>query len=109
MAEETDRSDRTEEPTPRRLEEARKQGDIAKSIDLSSWATLAGTAGVLMVMGSWMARDLSQRLLPFIAEPDVFHLENGGAVGVMRMASLAAVPSLAVVLGAAAVSGVAGN
>lgn len=109
MAEDEDRSNRTEDPTPRRLEEARRQGDVAKSIDLTSWSTLAGTAGALVLAGGWMAQDLTQRLLPFIERPDSFQLEDGGAVGVLRMAVMAAAPVLAVVVGAAAVSGIAGN
>ncbi len=109
MAEENDQSSRTEEPTPRRLEEARRRGEVAKSTDLTSWATLAGTAGVLTVLGGWMAQSLASGLLPFLEHPDVFELEGGGAVSVLRMAVLAAAPALAVVLGAAALAGIAGN
>ena len=64
MAEDNDQSSRTEEPTPRRLEEARRHGDVVKSMDLTSWATLAGTAGVLATLGGWMAQDLSRRSRP---------------------------------------------
>ena len=109
MAEDTDQSTRTEEPTQRKLDEARSRGEVVKSMDLSSWATLAGTAGALAMLGGWMARDLSQRLLPFIERPDSFELQDGGAVQVLRMAVFAAAPALAVVLGSAAISGVAGN
>lgn len=109
MAEESDPSSKTEEATPRRLEEARRHGDVAKSADLASWASLAGVAGTIAIAGGWLCRDLAQRLLPFLAQPDAFTLENGGAVQVFRLAVTAAAPALIVVLGAGMASGVAGN
>lgn len=41
MAEEN-KDQKTQEPTPRRKEKARKDGDIARSKDLTLWATLVG-------------------------------------------------------------------
>ncbi len=109
MAEGDDPSSRTEEPTSRRLEEARSRGEVAKSSDFAQWASFAGAAGAIAIAGGWMTRDLANRLLPFIAMPDAFDLEHGGAQDVLRLALLAAAPALAVVLSAAAISGVAGN
>ena len=37
MADEQDQSQKTEDPTQKRLEEARKKGDIAKSQDVPIW------------------------------------------------------------------------
>ena len=109
MAEDDDASSRTEEPTSRRLEEARERGEVAKSVDFAHWASFAGAAGAIAITGGWMTRDLANRLVPFISEPQAFDLENGGAVGVLRIAVMAAAPAVAVILGAAAVSGAAGN
>ena len=109
MAEDDEQSSKTEDATPRRLEEARKRGDVAKSSDFSSWASFAGTAGVLAIGGGWMARDLAMRLLPFFEHPDAFVLQNGGAQGVMRLSIQAGLPAVALVLGAGMICGVAGN
>ena len=109
MAEENDPSSKTEEATPRRLEEARRQGNVAKSADLATWATMAGVASAVAVAGGWLARDLALKLLPFLAQPDAFVLENGGAVEVFRLALNAAAPALLVVLGMGVACGVAGN
>src|SRR5215469_12385007 len=107
--EDDDPSSKTEEPTQRRLDDARRRGEVAKSADLSSWASFAGCAGVVAMAGGWMCQDLARKLLPFIAQPDQFALENGGAVGVARMAVNAMLPAVALILGAGMVSGVAGN
>ncbi|MGN9066613.1 EscU/YscU/HrcU family type III secretion system export apparatus switch protein [Ligilactobacillus agilis] len=40
-----DKSDKTEKPTPRRIREARKEGQVAKSQDLGAAAVLLGLAG----------------------------------------------------------------
>lgn len=47
-------SDKTEEPTEHKLQEARKKGQIFKSQEVISTFMLLITAGVLMNMGGWM-------------------------------------------------------
>lgn len=108
MAEEADAHSKTEDPTARRLDEARKKGDVAKTPDLPAWMSLCAAAAVLALTSSWMARDMMTALAPFIAHPETIALENGGAIMVMRQALLAAAPAI-LVMGAAALAGVAGN
>ena len=109
MAEDTDQASKTEEPTSRRLEEARKQGDVAKSADLASWASLAGATGAVAIAGGWACRDLAGRLLPFLASAGDVDLTGGGAVDVFRRALSAAAPIMMLTLGAGMACGVAGN
>jgi len=108
MAEE-DAESKTEEPTGRKLDEARRKGDVAKSMDLSSWSTLAGVSGALLVTGGWMAQRLAGQLRPFLSMPEAIDLHHGGAAEVMRYAVMAALPVIAVVMSASAASGVFGN
>ena len=109
MAEESDSGSKTEEATPRKLEEARKRGEVAKSADLASWASLAGAGSVLAIAGGWMIRDLAMKLLPFIAHPDAYDLVGGDGVKVMREALLACMPTIVMVMGATVLAGVFGN
>lgn len=53
MAEETDLS-RTEPASPRRLQEARRKGDVPRSSEFSAWLVLAAVLGAL----SWQATPL---------------------------------------------------
>lgn len=46
-------SDKTEKPTPRRLSEARKKGQVAKSTDLNSAIVLGGVALILAMYGAY--------------------------------------------------------
>ena len=48
MADERDANERTEDPTPRRLEEAIRRGDVVKSTEVNTWFLIAG--GTLMIM-----------------------------------------------------------
>ena len=106
---ESDSSTKTEEASPRKLEEARKRGEVAKSIDVPAFATLAAAAGFLAIAGGWMSRDLAAQLLPFVAHPDQFDLSGDGGVIVMRRALLALAPIVIGVMSAAALAGVGGN
>ena len=42
MSENQDESQKTEEPTPRKLEEARKKGQVSNSKEVTSFAILLG-------------------------------------------------------------------
>jgi flagellar biosynthetic protein FlhB len=109
MAEENEGASKTEEPTPRKLQQAREKGDVAKTPDLPQLASLAASAAVILMAGGWMAQHLAFALLPFIARPDAISLQGNGAVEVARIAIMAAAPILLAVMVAAGLAGAAGN
>jgi flagellar biosynthetic protein FlhB len=109
MAEDTDPDSKTEDATSKRLEEARRRGDVAKSPDVPQWASLAAVAGVLIVGGGSMANGVMLGLVPFVAHPAEFTLENNGGIVVMRQAMGVAMPVVAAILLTATIGGVAGN
>ncbi|MFN3523230.1 MAG: flagellar biosynthesis protein FlhB [Phenylobacterium sp.] len=109
MAEENDAASKTEDPTPRKLEQAREKGEVAKTPDLAPLAAMAAAAAVLALGGGYLLRNLAMALLPFIAHPEAIPLGGAGGLGVARMAMLAAAPILAAVLLTAAAAGAAGN
>lgn len=108
MADE-DASSKTEEPTAKKLEDARKKGDVAKTQDLPQLFSLAAVAGVILMGGGWLATDMTEKLLPFIAHPEAMDLSGTGGVGIAQQATMAAMPALIVVMVAAALAGMAGN
>ena len=109
MAEENEGASKTEEPTPRKLEEARRRGEVVRSQDVSQLASLLGAFGVLAVGGGWFVRDMAARLLPFIAHPQDMDATGGGIMLVAQEAGWAAAPVIIAVMGGAALAGVAGN
>ncbi len=109
MAEEPDSGSKTEEATPRKLEEARRRGEVPKSSDLTQWASLTGAVGVVILAGGTMSTHLALQLQPFIEHPQSYDLSNGGGAMVMRTALMAAAPIIFAVMGGAAVAGAFGN
>ncbi len=109
MAEDTDPDSKTEDPTGKRLEDARRKGDVAKSPDVPQWSSLAAVFGVMCIAGPPMADNLMRALTPFIAHPDAFPLENNGGVQVMRLALMAALPMVLAVLLTGTLAGMFAN
>lgn len=58
MADDSDQDDKTEAATPRRLEKAREEGQVARSRELSTFLLLAGGVGGLWAMGSTLYAQL---------------------------------------------------
>jgi len=106
---EQDGSDKSEAPSAKKLEEARRHGDVAKSPDVATWASLAAVVAVIATMGGTMARDMALKLRPFIEHPDAFDISGGGGASIMHQAVMAAAPVLITVMASAALAGAAGN
>ena len=109
MTDTNDAASRTEEPTPRKLQQARERGEVVKTPDLAALASLSAAAAVAALAGGWLCRNLADALTPFLASPDSMNLEGGGATQVMRGAIMAAAPVIGAVVLAACAAGVAGN
>lgn len=54
----SDSQQRTERATPKRLEEARRRGQVPRSVDLSAAAVVATTAGALLALGTTLGGEL---------------------------------------------------
>ena len=65
MAEEDD-SQKTEDPTDRKLAKAREEGQVAQSQEIKSWMILMGGAGMLLFLAPAMARDITAICQRFI-------------------------------------------
>lgn len=109
MAEGDDAASKTEDATPKRLSDARGDGDVARSPELSQTAALAGAFGAVAIGGGALARHLADGLLPFIAHPDTIEVHGEAGAAVAWAVAQAAWPCLAAVLGATALAGVGSN
>ena len=96
MAEDTDQASKTEEPSAKRLSEARDKGDTPKSPDVAPLATLTAASVVCMMYGGDITRNIMFQLLPFIAHPDAIDLSGAGGQGVYLSVLKACAPVLAV-------------
>jgi len=79
-------SERTEDPTQKRLEDALKRGDVAKSQEVNAWFVIAGAALILAAFAPAMAGNLAATLRGLLA--------NAHAIAVDGRALLALVGKL---------------
>ncbi len=104
-----DDSLKTEEPTPRRLEEAREKGQVAKSQEVGHWFMILALAMIIALLAPQAAARLTDALEGLIARAHLFPLDQGGLgrlLGslVLEVSLVLALP-LAVVVIAAVLSG----
>jgi flagellar biosynthetic protein FlhB len=111
LAEGADPESKTEEASPRKLEEARKKGDVAKSPDVAAAMSLAGAAAVLLLGGGYFSQQMAEDMLPFLAEPHAMigGLQAGAGLEIGMRAVWAVTPFLAALMLAVIVGGVGGN
>jgi len=111
LADGPDPESKTEEATPRKLEQARKKGDVAKSPDVAQALSLAGAAWVLLAGGGMFATQIAEGLMPFVSQPHAMigGLEAGAGIEIGMRAVWVVTPFLAAVSFAVILGGVGGN
>jgi flagellar biosynthesis protein FlhB len=67
MAESSQGGERTEEPSQRRLQEARERGQVPRSRELTNFATMIGGSMALITMGSFLAGRMSGLMRQFMS------------------------------------------
>ncbi|QFT31288.1 flagellar biosynthesis protein FlhB [Roseibium porphyridii] len=66
MADNTDDSEKTEDPTQKRLRDAHQKGDVPKSQEVSTWFTLAGATLMIAIFAPGTAVSLGELLKGYI-------------------------------------------
>ncbi|MEE4202305.1 MAG: flagellar biosynthesis protein FlhB [Halieaceae bacterium] len=114
MAEEQTGQERTEEPTERRLSEARKKGQVPRSRELNTLLVLLTCSLALWVMGSWAMGGIS-RLLDAGLTPSAEAMKDPALVpqhltqimlsGVVLLLPILAISLIAALFGPASMGG----
>jgi flagellar biosynthesis protein FlhB len=100
VAEENSESnERTEDPTPRRLEEALRRGDVVKSMEVNTWFTIAGGTLAIIVFAAPMASSLQATFRGLIAKSYQIPTDGPALTALMKtlafdIAAAAGVPLL---------------
>ena len=83
MSDQADDAQKTEEPTAKKIEDARKRGNVARSMEVNTWLMLfAGTIIVALVAPKLMV-DIRSIALTFIERPHEYGLEIGNLPGLL--------------------------
>lgn len=81
MAEQDD--DKTEAPTPRRLEQAREKGDIVYSAEVGAALSLIAATAIVAFMSGPVMTQLAQGFVGFLAMPDQLSAEPASLRAIM--------------------------
>ena len=107
MADESDTSDKTEDPTQKRLDDAHERGDVAKSQEINTWFIIAGGTLVLSTFSGSVGGGILMPLRNLIAKSWMLHTDGASllllaqSLGYVLMAALG-VPFLMLALAAIA-------
>ncbi|HVA12295.1 MAG TPA: flagellar biosynthesis protein FlhB [Stellaceae bacterium] len=107
MADEADDSEKTEDPTQKKLDEALQHGDVAKSQEINTWFLMAAGTLVLMSFSGNMGTSLSIMMRGLLANSYQISVDGPAlphlfAIIALRMLAAVAVPGLLFVLAALA-------
>jgi flagellar biosynthetic protein FlhB len=109
MAENTEQDDRTEEPTQRKLDEAIKRGDVAKSVEINTLFVLAAfTLGVMLLSPS-QSRNLALDLRGYLMNAHLVPQDGAGLLAVAQNALKVAFAALLLPAAALSAAGLMGG
>lgn len=102
-----DKSSKTEEPTPRKLEDARKKGQVVQSREINHFFMMLAFTGIVSILAPYMGRDYINIMQPFLTKPDEIPMEGTAIISMVREVLVAvfiliAVPILILIIAALA-------
>lgn len=78
-----DDDDKTEEPTPRKLEQAREKGDIIYTPEVGSALSLIALTAVVSFMAGPIASQMAHAFIGFLAMPEQFSTQPGALEAIL--------------------------
>jgi flagellar biosynthetic protein FlhB len=102
-------SDRTEDPTQKRLDEALGRGDVVKSQEVSTWFVLGGGALMLSIFSGSMSGGLTTTFRGFIANAHQIPVDGRALVSLAARIELEVLTTIALPLAVLVLAAVAGN
>jgi len=109
MADERDDTERSEDPTQKRLDEALERGDVAKSQEVNTWFVIACATLILMMFSGSMSNGITSTLRGLIANSYAIRVDGIGFVGVVSKLGSEVIAAMAIPFLLLALAAVGGN
>src|SRR5918997_130544 len=109
MAEEQDQSEKTEDPTQKRRDDALQRGDVVKSQEVNTWFVLTGGLLALFAFGGLAVSGLRTTLRGLIGNAHTVNTDSGGLLKLTERLGLETLAALAIPFLVLALAAVAGN
>jgi flagellar biosynthesis protein FlhB len=107
MAGEQDEASKTEEPTAKRMDDARKRGQVAVSREINSWFVLLAATLTIAAFASTLAGQTKTLLLTFLSEAHRLRIEHGTIRDLILELCVAMIIAIGPIIGAVVAAGVA--
>ena len=109
MADESDDTEKTEDPTQKRLDDALERGDVAKSQEINTWFIIAGGTLVMSTFGSSIGGGMLVPLRNLIANSWMIRTDGPGLLQLASHLEYAVVAAIGVPMLMLALAAIAGN
>lgn len=104
-----DKSEKTEEPTQKKLDDAHKKGDVAKSQEVTTWFMILGSALVFALMAPMAGSGILESLELVMGNADQFEVGGPGFGQFMRGLAWSILTVALLPLGVLGIAAVAAN
>jgi flagellar biosynthesis protein FlhB len=109
MADERDDNERTQDPTPKRLDEAIRRGDVVKSMEVNTWFLIAGGTLTVMIFAGPMATNLEATFRGLLAKSYEIHTDGPALIALAKTIAGDVAAAFGIPLVVLAVAAFAGN
>jgi flagellar biosynthetic protein FlhB len=96
MAEEGDDSEKTEDPSQKKLDDALKRGDVVKSQEVNTWFVIGGATLVLSAFSGDMSASITATMRGLIANSYQIRLDGPALPGLFEKIGLELIAALAI-------------
>ncbi len=109
MSDENDSSDKTEDPSQKRLDDAHEKGDVAKSQEVNTWFVLAGATLVLSSFHGSIGGGIMAPLRNLVANSWMIRTDGAGLMALTQSLGYSMMAALGVPCLMFAIAAIAGN
>src|SRR5882672_2175959 len=98
MADERDNTERSEDPTQKRRDEALERGDVVKSQEVNTWFVIAGGTLVLLAFSGTMGNAITTTLRGLVANSYAIRVDGRGFLGQIEKLGFEVIAAIAIPL-----------
>src|SRR6478609_7555037 len=109
MSDENDSSDKTEDPSQKRLDDAHEKGDVAKSQEVNTWFMLAGATLVLSSFHGSIGDGMMAPLRNLVANSWMISTDGAGLMALTQSLGYSMIAALGVPFLMFAIAAIVGN
>jgi len=109
VADDSDDTEKTEDPSQKRLDEALKHGDVAKSQEVNTWFVTAASALILLSFSASAAGDLCAMMRNLLANAYQVSFDGGALASLLQRVGTRSIAAVAIPVLLLALAAICGN